>query len=241
VRNNGAEDTSRVTRHEGDEELGALAVRVLRLGEDVSVEGLDEFLEGDELNNGVRNLSSPERLEASVETVGTLGAVDLVETLDAALGEGAGLGGLHTDLQGFPGAKQNIGDELSASRGDSPTDGLILGGVLTSGSSVNILEDFVETEFTEALAGVTDESRQPTEGETLEAFSSLDLSETVTDRLVETGTSLHSALDNIERANNGVSDTAGKDTTSHAFAVVREIVDVRTCHLDAFSKCKSFR
>jgi hypothetical protein len=91
---------------------------------------------------------------------------------------------------GFPGAEENIGDELSASRRDGPADGLVLGGVLTSGSSVDILEDLVETEFTEALSGVTDQGRKPAESETLEAFSGLDLGETVADRLVETGVSL---------------------------------------------------
>jgi len=60
-------------------------------------------------------------------------------------------------------------------------------------------------------------------------------------KLKNSVTYLHSALDNIERANNGVSDTAGKDTTSHAFAVVREVVNLRSCHLDAFYKSKRFK
>jgi len=41
-------------------------------------------------------------------------------------------------------------------------------------------------------------------------------------------TYLHSALDNIEWAHNGVGDTAGEDTSGHALLVVTEIVYVST-------------
>ena len=39
-------------------------------------------------------------------------------------------------------------------------------------------------------------------------------------------TYLSAALDDIEGANEGVRDTAGEDTSDHALAVVRHIVDV---------------
>ena len=43
---------------------------------------------------------------------------------------------------------------------------------------------------------------------------------------LERETYLHSALDNIEWAHNGVGDTAGEDTSHHAFFVVTKIVNV---------------
>lgn len=59
VRNNGAEDTSPVTRHKSDGKLGCLGVGVLRGGEDVFVESLDGLFEGGELDHGVGDLSHP--------------------------------------------------------------------------------------------------------------------------------------------------------------------------------------
>ena len=40
-------------------------------------------------------------------------------------------------------------------------------------------------------------------------------------------TYLHSALDNIQRTHDGVGDTAGEDTSNHAFLVVTKVVYVR--------------
>lgn len=74
----GAENTGNVTRHEGDHELGALGVGALWLGEYLLVEGGDNLLESDELDNGVWNLSSPEWLKTLVESRGTLSGLDLL-------------------------------------------------------------------------------------------------------------------------------------------------------------------
>ncbi len=49
VRNDGANDTSQVTRGEGNSELGVLGVRVLGLSENVGVEQLHNLLEEVEL------------------------------------------------------------------------------------------------------------------------------------------------------------------------------------------------
>jgi len=58
------------------------------------------------------------------------------------------------------------------------------------------------------LSGVTNKGWGPSESETLEAFSGFDLLESISDTLVETWGSLHSALDDIEWADNGVGNTA---------------------------------
>lgn len=56
VRNDGADNTSEVTRRECDTELCALAVCVLGLSEDVGVEELDDLFEAEELGHCVRDL-----------------------------------------------------------------------------------------------------------------------------------------------------------------------------------------
>lgn len=56
VRDNGADDTSDVTRGERDAELSALAVRVLGLGEHLAVEHLNN-LRGKETGEEVRVLT----------------------------------------------------------------------------------------------------------------------------------------------------------------------------------------
>ena len=99
VRNNGAENTSNVTRHEGDHKLGGLAVLTLWLGEDLGVEGLDDLLESNELHNGVWDLSAPEWGKTLEETVSSLSGLNLSETLDGAGWEGSLSGCLHFNLQ----------------------------------------------------------------------------------------------------------------------------------------------
>ena len=56
VRDDGADDTREVTGSKGDSELSGLAVGVLRSGEDVGVEELDNLLEEVELGHGIWDL-----------------------------------------------------------------------------------------------------------------------------------------------------------------------------------------
>ena len=62
---------------------------------------------------------------------------------------------------GFEWAKEAISDDLSACGVDSKSKSLVLGNVVTGGSSVNILEDLIESELSETLSGVTEESWSP--------------------------------------------------------------------------------
>ena len=90
----------------------------------------------------------------------------------------------------FPRAKQCVCDEFGGGRGESPSEGLVLGGVLTSSGSVDILEDLIESELAEALSGVSDKGGGPADGEALETLSGVDLFETVADTGVKTRVSL---------------------------------------------------
>lgn len=55
--NNSAEDTSNITGHEGDGKLLGLGILILGLGKDFFVEELTDFLEGNKLHDGIRDLS----------------------------------------------------------------------------------------------------------------------------------------------------------------------------------------
>ena len=99
VRDDGAENTSDVTRHEGNGKLSTLRVRGFVGGENVLVERLDDLLEGDELDNGVWDLSAPEWGKSLEETVSTLSGINLLETLDGASWEGTFFRGLHFDFE----------------------------------------------------------------------------------------------------------------------------------------------
>jgi hypothetical protein len=60
---------------------------------------LDDSFEGNELDDGVWNLSSPKWSDSLEESVGSLFSFDEVEALNSTSGEGSWLGGLHSDLQ----------------------------------------------------------------------------------------------------------------------------------------------
>lgn len=61
VRDEGAEDTSQVTRHEGNGQLLSLRVFTSGSSEELGVEKFDDLFEGDELNDGIGDLSGPKR------------------------------------------------------------------------------------------------------------------------------------------------------------------------------------
>lgn len=61
VRDEGAEDTSQVTRHEGNGQLLSLRVFTSGSSEELGVEKFDDLFEGNELNDGIGDLSGPKR------------------------------------------------------------------------------------------------------------------------------------------------------------------------------------
>jgi hypothetical protein len=99
VRHDSAEDTSPVSGHEGNAELGALAVGVAGGGEDVGVEETDGLLEGNELDDGVRDLAEPEGNETLVEQRPSALVHHLGPSSASGGGESAGVGGLDLDFE----------------------------------------------------------------------------------------------------------------------------------------------
>ena len=98
VGDNSAEDTSPVAGQEGNTELLGLAVGVAGLGEDVGVEESYCLFEGDELDNGVRDLSAPEGDDTLVEAVPALSVHDLGPAFSQVGGELSFVGGLNSDF-----------------------------------------------------------------------------------------------------------------------------------------------
>ena len=56
---------------------------------------------------------------------------------------------------GFPWAEKDISDDLGAGGGNSETNSSVLWLVITSSVSVDILEDFIESELSESLKTVS--------------------------------------------------------------------------------------
>jgi len=164
LRDQSAEDTSNVTRHEGDGELSSLGVFALGLSENLFVEKSDSLFESDELHDGVGDLSSPEGSQTLEQTGSTFISSDLVQSRRKVGGESTGLRGLDSNLNGFPRAEETISNNFSGSRSNSPTNSLVFNGVVgTDNTGKDVLEHFVETEFTQTLEGVSDKGG----GETL--------------------------------------------------------------------------
>ena len=98
VRHNSAENTSPVAGHESDHKLEVLRVSVTRSSEHVAVQETDSSLEGDELHDGVGDLSAPERNDTLVEERPATLIHHLGETFAESLGESALVSSLDSDF-----------------------------------------------------------------------------------------------------------------------------------------------
>lgn len=232
MRDDGTENTSQISGSESDSQLHSLRVFVLWLSEDLGVEELDDLFESDELDDGVWNLSSPEWSESLEESRRTSLSANFAVGSSEFEGESSSLGGLDLELDGLKWAEESISDNLSTSGGNRPTDSSVLDGVLISNDLlVDILEDFVESEFSQSLEGVSNQSWGPSgDQSSLGVENSVLFShdgQSFSQGLVESGVDLSSALDDIEWGNGSVSQSAGQKSSNHTFKVVRSVVDVR--------------
>ena len=106
-------------------------------------------------------------------------------------GEGTGRAGLDFDLGHLPGAKSNIGENLSRG-GTSQPDGTLVffAGFLTGEVHVGIFEEFVETVLEGTLEGVANQGRSETFPGTRNTLLGDDGSETGDETLVFGGVDL---------------------------------------------------
>jgi len=98
VGNDGTENTSPVTSKEGNHQLGVLRVRFTGCCENVSIESSDCLFKGDELNNGVGDLSAPKGGNSLVESSPAFSFHNLGPSFTESLGECASIGGLDSDF-----------------------------------------------------------------------------------------------------------------------------------------------
>lgn len=161
VRDNCAEDTCPVSRHEGDWELCGFWVLVSFSWEPFPINELDCVLEASEFDHCVWYLSHPQRLESLVEPLSTFSFFQVVDTSSKPSGERTCVVRLLLDFHCFHWAQKAVGNDLCAGRGKQKADCLIFGSVLSECLSVNIFEDFVESKLAETLSWVSEESWHP--------------------------------------------------------------------------------
>lgn len=162
MRNDSAENTSQITRSKSNSQLKSFGVFILWLSENIGIEKLDDLFEGDELDNGIWDLSSPEWSESLEESGVSSLRANFAVSSSKFVWESTSLGSLDLELNSLKWAEESISNNLSTSGSDGPTDSLILDGVFISDDLlVNILEHFVESEFSQSLEGVSNQSWGP--------------------------------------------------------------------------------
>ena len=62
---------------------------------------------------------------------------------------------------GFPWAEESISDNLGTGRRDQETDGLVFGSLIAKETLVDIFKHLVESELSESLQTVSDQSWEP--------------------------------------------------------------------------------
>ena len=227
MRHQRAEHTGDVARGERHRQLRRLAVRLTRLRQQEAVEQTHDVLERRELHHRVRNLTAPQRHQTLPQRLHTLSTGDLANSRHQLVREvhlrrarlNAHLGGLHR-------AQEDISNELGRGR-SSQVHGVlvVLGSLLSHQVDVEVLEQLVASELEESLHGVTVEGGLPSAVQTVTIPTLLrNLLQTVHKVLVQSGVRLATALDQIERANSGVSGSARENASHKAGAVETSIV-----------------
>eukprot|EP00049_Salpingoeca_infusionum_P017080 m.351702 g.351702 ORF g.351702 m.351702 type:complete len:333 (-) comp16321_c0_seq1:96-1094(-) len=222
VGDNGANNTSNVTGHEGNLELGALAVGLTWLSVDAGVELFNNLLEEEELGHGVWDLTGPEwdegtKWKASFSFVCGHGRQCWAESS----WEGTCWGSLDLDLDHLHWAEGNISKELGRCRCTEPKGTTVLnGGLLTDHVGVHILEDLVEAELAESLHGVTNQGWEPALEEGTSTLLSCDGAHTTKEAGVFGRVDLHVALGDIKWGDGSVGEATAEDTTNHTLHVV---------------------
>ena len=193
-------NTGNDTGEEGDTQLGT----TLQLGQLLahgSGDGLSGGTLDSELGHGVWDLLHQDRTEARVETLDE--ALLLQQSggsREKTVGE-AGVGD-QADTSGLKRAQEDIGDELSSSRGAKvDTSAVIPSGLLTDGLGNVDLEELHTAELEPTLDEVTDDGRTKTSGQTGSTLLSDDGLESTNQTLVILDrVQLDSGLDDVNWA-----------------------------------------
>lgn len=155
----------------------------------------NRLLKRRELGHRVRNLTSPQRRNALIETPQPL----LSRNLPPALAQGARVGrqgSLHADLDSLEGAEGHVGEELGGGARAEEDERAVR--VREELLAVEVLEVLVEAVFAGSLEGVAHEGGGPAEEDAAEAFFGEDGAPCGEVGGVDFGVDLAAAFDEVE-------------------------------------------
>lgn len=115
--------------------------------------------------------------------------------------------GLHADLDGFPRAQGDVGEEFGRGAGAQVEEGAV--GVGEEAVAVEVFEVFVEAVFAGALEGVADGCWRPAEEDAVEAFFGVYRLPALDVGGVDVWAYLASAFDDVQRCYGGVGWSCG--------------------------------
>ena len=206
-------NTGHITTNEADTGLLDGIELFFRLAEEF-IDRFDRLLKCSKFTHGIGDLSSPERIETFVETCNAFLGGDFGPSF-TQVGGVRRHGGLHTDLDGFEGTEQDIGEEFGGGGCTEEDESTIH--VWCEIVAVDMLEDFVETVFSQTLEGVADECWRPAEENTAETtFGAVDGFPAFEVGFVDGVVDLAATFDEIEGGHGSVGWTASDDAAEHA-------------------------
>ena len=166
VRDNSAADTSNVTTEEGNTGLSKSTIGFLGLAE-LLVDLRNGGLKGCEFDHGVRDLTSPKRVQTLVKTSIPFLRNNLAPAFTKIVCKRRQCS-LHADLEGLEGAQEQIGNGLSSGRSTEVNDGFV--GVGEQLLAIGVFEELVGAVLASSLERVSNESGGPAEEDTAESF-----------------------------------------------------------------------
>ena len=191
---NGAENTSKITTSERDSSLSTFAIIGLGTRETL-VNHFNNCFEGGKFHHGVRDLTSPERIQSLVETCKSFLCSDGVDSVQSTGSEWRD-GCLHANLDGFEWAESEISNEFSRSGGSQVDGCLVLGSVFrTDNVTIELLEILISSIFESSLGRVSKEGWGPSCVDTTETFGTSNLPPGLEVTGVQLGIDLTTAFD----------------------------------------------
>lgn len=206
MRNDGTKNTGQITTSEGHSGLGCLAVVTL-LARQTVIDHLYNGFKGRKLHHCVGDLTTPERVEALVQTSPALLALDGVDTVKGACVR-VGHTALHADLDSLKGTKGKIGQELGGGRGSKVEAGTVLDGSLgADGIGVGLFEVLVPPILEGSLGRISKECGAPASEDAADALCAVYLTPGLEIARVQLGVDLTAGLDEIKWRDGGVGET----------------------------------
>ena len=203
---NSAENTSKITSCEANSRLSAFAV-IRLLARKTLVDHCNDSFERGKFHHSIRDLTTPEWIQALVETSSAFLCNNRGNTIESALCKWRN-GSLHADLDGFEWAEGNIGDEFGGGRGGQVQRSLVLVGILSTNEiGVELLEELVASVFEGTLSRVAEESWGPSSVDSSKSFGSSDLAPGLEVTCVHLGIDLTTTFYQIEGCDGSVSET----------------------------------